>query len=581
MAARRRAAGKRWSATASLTLFDASGTPLPDDAEDTAHRAQVRWRVDGKQRKRTFLPDELDDVSGFLTTLRAAYEHDWAADARGWPVVPNGLPGAAPSPVEVPVEEDTLGDVDRVRQLPGAGARPAAIRDVAALVEHSSSHLATTRSPKTGRPRGRSTLRDYRYELDFAVDVLRYPADDPRLERVDAQAGDSLRIDQRDGGIAESDLLAFLEVRERTNRNVRLQNERAMARWATEVEAEERRAADDGRDPELPPPPALEPEVASPRTVQAVANLVSAMFRQAFRREWMSYQPWTPDVDDQVISPAPTAYSRKTVHARSQVDRTAVAIGAVERQAVIDGRWTTVNGERYQGLVKLGGYAAPRPEELIAIRRSWLELDADRPRLALHNALVDGQTVPLKHRRPGEVRYVHLDDEPALVAALVDHLERFVPAADPDSADPDLRDPYVFTTHAGSPLTLSHFGRRWYKPAVRAALDRPGEEELAASTLRLLRASAITHWLAVKEWSTYRCAQMAGNRQDTLEKHYAGVLAEVGYDTTSTSTPTPPPAPSGTGGAEGVADQLSGMDASELTRLIQLASGELGQRSNP
>jgi hypothetical protein len=55
MAARRHAAaGKRWSANASVTFYDRDRQALPADTAATPHSALVRWRLDGRQRKRTF-----------------------------------------------------------------------------------------------------------------------------------------------------------------------------------------------------------------------------------------------------------------------------------------------------------------------------------------------------------------------------------------------------------------------------------------------------------------------------------------------------------------------------------------------
>jgi hypothetical protein len=77
MAARRRAAaGKRWSANATVILYGRDGAVLPTDTTAAPHRAQVRWRVDGRQRKRTITAPELQQLPGLLADLRAAYEHD-------------------------------------------------------------------------------------------------------------------------------------------------------------------------------------------------------------------------------------------------------------------------------------------------------------------------------------------------------------------------------------------------------------------------------------------------------------------------------------------------------------------------
>jgi hypothetical protein len=575
MAARRRAAaGKRWSANATVALYGRDGAVLPADTTATPHRAQVRWRVDGRQRKRTFTALELQQLPGFLADLRAAYEHEWDADARGWPLHPRPLP-LAPPPADGLAAD---GDVDAPALRPlvppdDVEARP----DVANIAARYLHHLETTRSPRTGELRSQSTLRDYRYELGFAVDVLRYTPGDPRVELGDVEVGDPLLLTDPEHGVRPSDLLAFLEYRERSNRNIAARNERLMTRWVKAVEKEERRATREGRVPTLPEPPVMEAEVAEPRTVEAAGKLLKAMLTAAKARGWIDYQPWTKEVDDCLIKPAPTAYTRKSVHRRGPIDCIVSAIGEQTREAVIDGAWTQVDGDRYRAPVMVAGYLAPRPEELFAIRRTWLELDRARPRIALHNAEVDGKVVPLKHRRPGEVRYLYLDDEPELLAELRRHVELYVPEPDPDSDDPDKQDPYVFRTHQGARVDPKHFGRRWYKPAVRAALTEAGEEHLAGSTLHLLRASAITHWLAVDGWSIHRCAEAAGNTIAVIEKHYKGVLTDIDGDgprsTRGGSTP------GRSSGAEPLADALEQMDAAMLASVAALAAKLLGERA--
>lgn len=332
--------------------------------------------------------------------------------------------------------------------------------DVAWLVERYQRHLRSTRSRKTGMTRSDNTLKGYAYELDFALDFLRYRPGDPRLAIDGIEVGDPMLLTNPEQGVSTRDLLAFLDHRERSNRQTRMSNEHAMARWAKAVTREERRAEREGRKPELPDPPTLTAEIAEPRTVQSAGKLLKAMFIAAHDREWIDYQPWTETVDDHLIKPAPTTYTRKSVLRRDQVDRIAHAIGEATRDAVVDGTWTSVDGQRYRTAVLLAGYLAPRPEELTAIRRSWLELDRARPRIALHNAEVDGSKVPLKHRREGEVRYLYLDEEPELLAELKRHVDRYVTQPHPDADDADHRDPYVFTTHADARLDLSHFRRR-------------------------------------------------------------------------------------------------------------------------
>ncbi len=102
-----------------------------------------------------------------------------------------------------------------------------------------------------------------------------------------------------------------------------------------------------------------------------------------------------------------------------------------------------------------------------------------------------------------------------------------MPQPDPESEDPDARDPRVFTTHTGAPMDFGNWTKHWWKPAVAAVFG----EDHPLHDLRYgrLRAAAITSWLVDGETLEW-CARQAGNTPGVIEQHYRGVLDEIGYE---------------------------------------------------
>ena len=196
-----------------------------------------------------------------------------------------------------------------------------------------------------------------------------------------------------------------------------------------------------------------------------------------------------------------------------------------------------VSGARYAAMVLLAGLAGSRPQETIAIRLSWVILDGPRAGITLHGAAVKVRReagtrewiqAPLKHRQPGDVRFISFADHPGLGDAIRTHIADHVPAPDPDATDEDVCDPLLFTTHTGAQIDLGNFTKNWWRPITTAMFTASNDEQFAAFPFRLLRASAITSWLH-QGHTLAQCAQRAGNSQGVIEKHYAGVLTEIGY----------------------------------------------------
>lgn len=418
------------------------------------------------------------------------------------------------------------------------------IGDVAELASWFNTHTRTTRKRRTGGMRSPTTVHGYELTLKLFVELARYREGDARLRPLCLGPGAAMRCDDPELGIGPADLIGLIDERAGINLRTRAANERALRRWE-QARAREHAPRRGGKPPKpAGPRPQPKPEVAGARAIEEFARVVKSMLAEAHRRGRIHYQPWAAEVDDAVVHAGAPHYTTRNVLSRAQVWRAAEAVAATERVAVgANGSREVHDGGRYEAMIALAGRKGLRPEETVALRRSWLELDRARPRIALRNAevyhpLPDGgrvrAIVPLKHRAEGEVRYVYLDeadDDPRLLDLLRRHLDAYVPVPDDASTDSRKRDPHVFAAASGRPIDLSNWTRKWWQPAARVALTQPGEEPLAASPFRRLRAAAITSWLQDGKSLDY-CARTAGNTQAVIEKHYKGVLDEVGYEAT-------------------------------------------------
>lgn len=496
---RRAAPGKRWSASSTTT-------------ELSGGRIQVRYRLDGKNRKKTFATAE--DATAFQHRLLVAYHDDWPADDDHQPVPPVALPAAQPSePMDLP----TLRVDDVV--------------DIVGVCDWFLNRMRNTPKRRGGTKRSMKTIGDAENICAFICRYAVYPAGDPRLAEVGAEVGDPLRFG--DGGFDAHDIARLIDIRSTTNLTKRARNDRHLARWAAQLAKEETAAERDGRDVVIPPAPDMVEEVASARTVEAFCNQLKAILTAAHLHQIIDSPVWTAACDDLTITAAPTNYTTKTLPNSEQVARLAEGIAALERRTRgVDGRMCDTDGARYSAMVALIGTAALREEELAAARLSWLHLDGPRPYIDVAWSEVyapgdDGRERiqgPLKHRHPGETRIVWL--EPALVDVMRAHVTEFVAAPAANSHDQARRDPYLFTTHRGAPIDFSNWVTNWWKPTVAATFNRPGEQHLATLTFNRLRAAAITSWLLAGHTLDH-CARQAGNTQAVIETYYKGVIAEA------------------------------------------------------
>jgi hypothetical protein len=552
---RRKSSGRRWSATSTVELYDAAGARIGAGSPTAVVMAQVRYRLDGRNKKYVLRGgDIVAQVRSTQALLTVAYEQDWVADQRGRPVAPAALPTVGfPTTTGGPpagAGGDAFGGPGVAQvlafpgsELPGPALLPSAASlpaigaamppaDVATLVRWRKQFLKTSNSHLRGRgKRSPTTTGNYDTNLNFLLTHARYQPDDPRLAKLGIPAGAPMRLDHPTLGLNEHDLVALLDVRASTNLTIRAANERAMVRWATAMDKEQDAASRAGREPVLTAPPELREEKVEARTIEAFAQTVRSALKDAHLHQKIGFQPWTLVVESQVQRSAMPHYSTKTLPDRDQVHMVANSIAARWRRSTdAEGHPCQVNGARYQGLVVLAGREAPRPEESIAIRTSWVHLGDGDDRIELQWAEVnhplpgggrERTRVPLKGRERGEVRVIRL--QPDTAAALRAHMESFVPRPDPQGLTEDERDPRVFTTHSGAPIDLGNFSRDWFAPAIASAFASPTDQHLATMPFRRLRAAAITDWIS-HGCTSGEASEKAGNSSLVIERHYRGVF---------------------------------------------------------
>jgi len=582
---RRRRPGTRWSASFSLTAtLEGGATKAVDPAvvggDEQALRTQLwgatrlryRWRVDGRQPSRSFqLPQELDAAVEFRRTLTAAIVGDWPVDDRGQP----RHPGTAAPPAEVAPDDAAAPSVTtgaRVLSLParrpseraaepgtGPGVvtplRPAPTgsgifepsrdgidwADLDDEISHLDDFEALTAwrmvdlqrfKSRHGQDRVGSTLSNAEGELAMARRFFRYVPGDPRLDDPAVDAGDPLRLDHP-AGLTEADCIAFVDHRRTTNLSTRAKNLRDERRWAKALEAAERDSRRTGIAVAVPPAPVPTVEVAGPRTVEATCRTVSSALRQAQMEGRIETNPWTPRVDRLIETPQQPHFTDKVLPSPEQITAIIDAVAAHTRLGpYVNGIREVQDGGRYRAFVALAEDAFPRPEELIAIRRSWLVLDGTMTGIVLHGGEVNyplrftngsrARTfVSLKARQQGDTRFAPMS--PAIAALLRDHLDTYVPEPDPTSSDEDRQDPRVFTTHTGAPIDLSTFAEKWWKPALAAAFPNPADKHLATMPFRMLRHTGISRRLRAGDHYE-DVATWAGNSPLVIKRSYRGVI---------------------------------------------------------
>jgi hypothetical protein len=424
-----------------------------------------------------------------------------------------------PEPEQQPVVVGDLG-VGRAR-FEGLGDGPTPLETFDELAAWFATEMAQTTSKRTRRRRGANTLGNVDKDMRIAANHFRGVA---------AEAGGrsvSLPLRGPDA-ISEQDCIDFLTFRKHTNLQTRSRNETRLRDWASRVE----RATTTGGP--VPPAPELEEEIVEVATIAAAAKTVAAAFTGAFVDGLIPSQPWTERVRRRVEAPPLTHHSQRPLPNPETLAVIVAELAQIERRIIVDGKATTVTGERYVMFVDLTEQFHLRPEEARAIRRSCLRRDDTLGRhLVIADSIVfvssrfaaDGastQVQGLKARPEGDVRILFADD--AFFDRLEDHLDRFVPDVDPTSADVDVADPLVFTTHGGAVIAPGPFNQHWWRPAVAAATETV--PELSGFQFRQLRHTGITRRILAGD-SIDAIADDAGNTPEVIRAHYRGVIDGV------------------------------------------------------
>lgn len=582
MSRRRRRPGERWSAGFTMTLFrpgghsetldrELSDERLRKDLGGVAGRVQFRFRFEGRHvSPSVHLSGGPGAVVAFRNKLRLAIAEDWDLDGKQ-PVPPGtgaspaggsvteppepspsaglasaALPAVPPVPLPAALPAAATGDgavpdnVIALRRAAGPEHAPSSAAGTPGLLGSGEprypeldggpelldtfeelalffeSEQASTTAKSKSSKRLPGTMRGIRNELAFADGYF-------RKRSVDGHPGASRRVNAPDE-VDEDDCIDLLTTRNFTNLRTRSGNEAALRRWSDEVV----RLAPDQAKPAAPIPA---PEVAKDSTTKAMATQVAAAFELAEVERRISRSPWTARVRRRVVSPPPTHFSERGLPPLDAVHAAIDALGGLERTVVIDGKQQTATGERYRMLPRTLERVHPRPEEVIALRRSsCTHLRDPEPYLVFREAMVEVtlelsstdstlEVVPLKARSVGDERPVGVDR--AFAGELLDHLERFVPPADQSSEDPDERDPLLFTTHTGAPIRLGYFRKHWWVPAVQAAAAL--HPQIAGLPLRMLRHVGISRRIAAGE-SIELIATEAGNSPDVIHRHYRGII---------------------------------------------------------
>jgi hypothetical protein len=538
---RRAESGKRWSASSTIQWLDATGQTVRRDADASdrpagAVKALVHYRLDKKPKRPTFYvrtSEELDALRAFTKTLELSYLANWPADHAGKPVPPTLLISSDGDAEANATAQHTSGIEDpqatplvALSALTETEQRPRLT--ASRLVEIVRAHQRKTPKRRGGDKKKRNTQNNYDKTHDFFLEHARYQPGDPRLEILGLEPGDEWVFDDPAAPIRPADVLGLIAIRAATNLRSRGVNTRRLANWHKDLEAAQKRAG--GEALQVPATPELVREEASARTIEAFGQQLGVLLEHAYRYEHMTYRLWTESIKDEVPHAGATSYTTRTVPSRREVGQIVDTIATITRSfRDRDGTYRTVNGERYAAMVWLAGREAPRPEENIAIRDSWVLLDPVDPRIVLHYAEIIQPSLDdlprervqtlLKHRAENEIRVLRpaRQDREEFIAVLSEHRKKFVKKT---AEDPD---PYFFTTETGRPVDLSNFNDNWWAPTRDEVFgDHP---HFANLPFRRLRAAAITDWLVTLGWSTGRAADKAGNSQAVLEKHYKGVLA--------------------------------------------------------
>ncbi len=194
----------------------------------------------------------------------------------------------------------------------------------------------------------------------------------------------------------------------------------------------------------------------------------------------------------------------------------------------------------FRVLIYVAAYTGLRAGELGALRRG--RVDLLRGRLSVEEALKDltGARLPEGERTLifGPTK-THARRAITLPKFLRDQLAEHLAAPSPGGTGPDA---LVFTMPSGAPIRHANFYRRYFKPAVRAALPQPLHgirfHDLRHTCAALLIAAG-AHPKAIQERLGHKSITMTLDRYGHLLPGLGDALADA-LDATHTATQAPP-----------------------------------------
>lgn len=446
---------------------DADGNTVAEN-DRTAVRWFLRWRVDEVLKKRTF------ETKGYARTFRdqlmRAKLMAWDADARGWPVDPSHRATAEAT----------------VERSPGPTGSTAG-----QSTRTFASYCEDVWWPTIAPTLGDKNLLGHRRNMRVAVDLLVYPAGDPRCR----QPGASIALEH----LTSDDLRTALVARRSINDRTKAANDRhlaaSLARGQTDI--------------------SLRPVQASPATVRAFYVTLSMIVKAAMQAGHLAGDPLA-GVARLAPAPKPIRVTARLVPSIDEVFDLADAIATLG--PTVDGRPT---GDRFRALVLAAGTLAARPGELVAHRPDLIEFNADgiptvvtfeETEAAVYDTetnLRGRRTRGLKHRDDGETRPVPAIPETA--DALRAHIERGYPGHG-----------RTFTSPTGrGRLDWGNIQAVYWRPACERIFSGTAKAALASMPPKTLRKAAITHWLD-SGISIYLASAWAGHSTEVAELFYAG-----------------------------------------------------------
>lgn len=453
---------------------------LPGGKETTvgdraATRFFVRWRVDGRMRRRTF--ETKTHARQWRETLIAAKHQGWSADERGWPVHT-----MAPAPQVV------------AEAAPGAGDSADGASDLLTV----ETYVNEVWWPAVSVTLGDKSRIGHRRNADLAVKLLRVVDGDPHLRRMTTSVGDSLPVRWWTSDHTKSALAARRCINGRTAaKNARL--------LAASV-------ADNGPGiVEL----TLEPEQAAPATMRNFWLTLNMIAASAVAAGLVTGDPMA-DTASHAPKPRASRRSDRLVPSLDELFDIADAISLLGPM-MQDGRPC---GARFRSLVLCGGTTGPRPGELAAHRPEWFDWDNGPAEIRFHRteAAVYGAVLlpeergrrvrPLKHQAEDEFRPVPLIGDVA--AAIREHFERGYSSPDRTWLSPSGR----------GHVDFGNLTSDYWRPAMHRVFAGTKKDALATAPPKILRKTAITWW-ADSGINQAQAAEWAGHSEEVARLYYA------------------------------------------------------------